>query len=50
MQQEPCLFTGTIRENITMGEDFTEEEIVEAAKTANAYEFIKKLNKATYNY
>jgi ATP-binding cassette subfamily B (MDR/TAP) protein 1 len=39
--QEPTLFAGTIRENIAYGKDnATEAEIVEAAKAANAHEFI----------
>lgn len=39
--QEAILFSGTIRENIAYGRpDATEAEIVEAAKAAQAYEFI----------
>jgi ATP-binding cassette subfamily B protein len=39
--QEPFLFSTTIRENIAYGvEDATEEEIVAAAKAANAHDFI----------
>ena len=39
--QEVILFGGTIRENIMYGNvDATEEEVVEAAKKANAYDFI----------
>ena len=39
--QEVILFAGTIRENITFGKpSATEDEIVEAAKQANAWEFI----------
>jgi subfamily B ATP-binding cassette protein MsbA len=39
--QETLLFGGTIRENILYGRlDATEEEMIEAAKTANAHEFI----------
>ncbi|KAM3956211.1 LOW QUALITY PROTEIN: multidrug resistance protein homolog 49 [Aphomia sociella] len=42
--QEPVLFSGTIRENITLGmPDATEEEVIAAAKTANAHHFITKL-------
>ncbi|TPP56112.1 ATP binding cassette subfamily B MDR:TAP, partial [Fasciola gigantica] len=44
VQQEPILFEGTIADNIRMGKlDATEEEIEEAAKKANAHEFISKL-------
>eukprot|EP00253_Pinus_taeda_P009940 PITA_09940 len=39
--QEPTLFAGSIRENIAYGkENATETEIVEAAKAANAHDFI----------
>ena len=40
--QEVILFGGTIRENILYGrEDATEEEIIEAAKQSNSWEFIQ---------
>ncbi|MBU1821882.1 MAG: ABC transporter ATP-binding protein/permease [Bacteroidetes bacterium] len=39
--QEPVLFSSTISENIRYGRpDATEEEIIEAARMANAYDFI----------
>jgi len=39
--QEPILFNDTIYNNITFGfNDVTEEQVVEAAKIANAHEFI----------
>lgn len=42
--QDTHLFTGTIRENIRYGRlDATDEEVVEAAKIANAHSFIKRL-------
>lgn len=42
--QETYLFSGTIRDNILQGnENATEDEIVMAAKHANAYEFIIEL-------
>lgn len=42
--QEPMLFHRSLRENIAYGKpDATEEEIVHAAKQANALDFIKKL-------
>lgn len=42
--QDPALFSGTIRENIAYAKPHaTEPEIIEAAKAANAYDFIKKL-------
>ncbi len=42
--QEPILFHRTIRENISYGKpNATDEEIMEVAKKAHAYEFIEKL-------
>lgn len=42
--QDTVLFYGSIRENIAYGRpEATEEEIMEAAKLANAHEFIEKL-------
>jgi ABC-type multidrug transport system fused ATPase/permease subunit len=42
--QEPVLFATTIRENIRYGwEDATQEDIVAAAREANAHDFISKL-------
>jgi ATP-binding cassette subfamily B protein len=39
--QEPILFSGTIKENIRYGKpDATEEEVIEAAKAAQAHDFI----------
>ncbi len=44
--QEPGLFSGTIRENITYAAGkVTEQKMIEAAKAANAHEFIEKLEK-----
>ncbi|MBC7088103.1 MAG: ABC transporter ATP-binding protein [Tissierellales bacterium] len=41
--QKTVLFTGTIRDNIKMGkEDATDEEIIEALKIAQAYDFVFK--------
>ena len=42
--QEPILFTGTVAENIGYGIDgVSEEQIVAAAKAANAHEFVERL-------
>ncbi len=42
--QDVNLFTGTIRENIRFGKlDATDEEVVAAAKLANAHDFISRL-------
>ena len=38
--QNDVVFHDTVRENISFGRDLTEEQIAEAAKQANAYEFI----------
>ncbi|KIH51183.1 ABC transporter, ATP-binding protein [Ancylostoma duodenale] len=43
VQQEPCLFNGTIRENIELGRSFNDDDIEEAARIANAHDFIMKL-------
>jgi ABC-type multidrug transport system fused ATPase/permease subunit len=42
--QEPLLFSGTVRENIRYGRlDATDEEVVDAAKAADAHEFILEM-------
>jgi ABC-type multidrug transport system fused ATPase/permease subunit len=42
--QDPLLFSGTIEENIRYGKlDASHDEIVEAAKAANAHSFIERL-------
>lgn len=46
VQQEPLLFRGTIAENIRYGRlEASMDEIIEAAKDANAHDFIMKLPK-----
>lgn len=43
--QEPALFSGTIRENIAYGKkEATDEEVIAAARAANADEFIRQLD------
>ncbi|KAJ48962.1 ATP-binding cassette subfamily B protein [Clostridium tetanomorphum] len=45
VQQDVYMFSGTIKENIAYGNpEATEEEIIEAAKRANAHEFIMNLD------
>ncbi len=47
--QDPALFSGTIRENISYGNNkATEKQVMAATKAANAHEFIEKLEKG-YN-
>lgn len=44
VMQDTALFYGSVMENIAYGRpDATEEEIIEAAKLANAHEFISKM-------
>ncbi|XP_020084858.1 putative ABC transporter B family member 8 isoform X2 [Ananas comosus] len=44
VSQEPVIFSGSVRDNIAFGKpEATENEIVEAAKAANAHEFISSL-------
>lgn len=46
VSQEPILFARSIYENIVYGEQgLTEDEVVQAAKDANAHGFIEKLSK-----
>lgn len=47
--QDSILFNDTIKANISLGkEDATDEEIIEALKIANAYEFVKDLPQGIY--
>lgn len=41
--QEPFLFDDTVRANITLGGDYTHEEVEEAARIAQAHDFITEL-------
>lgn len=41
--QDTWLMDGTVRDNIAMGRDVTDEEIITAAKAAHAHSFIKRL-------
>lgn len=44
--QEPLLFSGSIAENIRYGRlNATDDEVIEAARAANAHEFIQRLPK-----
>lgn len=51
VQQDVYLFSGTIRENILYGNlNATEEEVIEAAKKAEAHEFIMNLKNGYDTY
>lgn len=51
VQQDVFLFSGTIRENIAYGKiGATDEEIMEAAKMANAHDFIMSLENGYHTY
>lgn len=51
VQQDVYLFAGTVIENIRYGRpDCTDEEIMEAAKKANAHDFIMELEKGYETY
>ena len=44
--QETILFSGTVAENLRFGkENVTDEQVIEAAKMANAYDFIMEMEK-----
>ena len=43
VQQQPFLFSGSVRDAIKMGRNFKEENVINASKIANAHEFIQKL-------
>lgn len=51
VQQDVYLFAGTVLENIKYGKpDATDEEVIEAARKANAHEFILDLEKGYDTY
>ena len=51
VSQEPVLFATTIKENIKFGnENVTDEQIEEAAKLANALEFVKSFEQVNFDY
>jgi ATP-binding cassette subfamily B protein len=43
VMQDVTLFSGTVEENICLGLQLTQEEIIEAAKTVHAHDFISRL-------
>jgi ABC-type multidrug transport system fused ATPase/permease subunit len=51
VSQEPVLFTGSIEENIRFGKaDATDDEVQNAAKMANAHDFIMQLPEVCIHY
>lgn len=51
VQQDVYLFSGTVRENIVYGKpDATEQEVIDAAKAAGAYDFIMNLENGFDTY
>lgn len=44
MLQDVFLFAGTIRSNIVLRDDFTDEQVMQACRYVNADKFIQKLN------
>ncbi len=51
VQQDVYLFAGTVMDNIRYGNlDATEEEVIEAAKNANAHDFIQELPEGYHTY
>jgi len=50
VSQEPVLFDASIKKNIRMGKpDATDEEVINAAKNANAHDFISKLPQVCFD-
>ena len=43
VSQETFIYNATVKDNIAFGNEYTDQEIVEAAKLANANDFIQKL-------
>ena len=43
VSQDTFIFNASVKENISFGRDFSDKEIIEAAKKANIHEFIKNL-------
>lgn len=51
VQQDVYLFAGTVMDNILYGRpDATQEEVIEAAKNANAHDFIMELPEGYHTY
>ena len=49
VEQEPSLFATTIAENIKFGRDsVSDDDVIKAAKAANAYDFIMQLPQVSF--
>ena len=48
VMQEPFITTGTVRDNISLGQDMTDEQIVHAAQQAQLHDYVMSLPQA-YN-
>lgn len=42
VSQTPSFFAGTINDNLTLGEEYSEREIIEALQLSQAFEFVSK--------
>ncbi len=43
VHQDVFMFNGTVRDNITLGDEYSDDQVIEAAKTVNADRFIQQL-------
>ena len=45
IEQKPSFFSNTIKENVKMGYDISDNELIEALKKSDSYEFIGRMDK-----
>lgn len=48
IEQKPSFFSDTIEDNIKMGKDISKEEIINALKMSESYEFVEKIKDGIY--
>lgn len=48
IEQKPSFFSNTIEENVKMGKDISKQELIEALKKSDSYEFIEKMKDGIY--
>ena len=48
IEQKPSFFTNTIKENVKMGKNISKQEVIEALKKSESYEFIEKMKDGIY--